>query len=168
MGLTRQSIVSSNERQHKKYLSHIQEWMINQYSKQCCVWRSFNRCKKTFQKNKVYCITGTSSHRRCSIKKDVLKNFDVFFIKKETLAQVFSCEFCEIFKNTYLKEHMRTAASIQGERNISFSGNFAHVLNKWFYKPFADFRSILMWTNDVTNLQEVNRQEYHVDSKLSK
>ena len=23
------------------------------------------------------------------------------FIKKETLAQVFSCEFCEIFKNTY-------------------------------------------------------------------
>ena len=24
-----------------------------------------------------------------------------FFIKKETLAQVFSCEFCEIFKNTY-------------------------------------------------------------------
>ena len=23
------------------------------------------------------------------------------FIKKETPAQVFSCEFCEIFKNTY-------------------------------------------------------------------
>ena len=23
------------------------------------------------------------------------------FIKKETLAQVFSCEFCEIFKNTF-------------------------------------------------------------------
>ena len=51
-------------------------------------------------------------------------------MKKETVAQVFSCEFCEIFKNTYLKEHMRTAASIQGERNISFSANFAHVLNK--------------------------------------
>ena len=25
----------------------------------------------------------------------------VFFIKKETLAQVFSCEFCEISKNTF-------------------------------------------------------------------
>ena len=24
------------------------------------------------------------------------------FIKKDTLAQVFSCEFCEIFKNTFL------------------------------------------------------------------
>ena len=29
------------------------------------------------------------------------------FIKKETLAQVFSCEFCEISKNTFLTEHLR-------------------------------------------------------------
>ena len=28
------------------------------------------------------------------------------FIKKETLAQVFSCEFCEISKNTFFKEHL--------------------------------------------------------------
>ena len=28
------------------------------------------------------------------------------FIKKETLAQVFSCEFCEIFKNTIFIEHL--------------------------------------------------------------
>ena len=28
------------------------------------------------------------------------------FIKKETLAQVFSCEFCEIFKNTFFTEHL--------------------------------------------------------------
>ena len=33
------------------------------------------------------------------------------FIKKETLAQVFSGEFCQVFKNTYFKEHLRTAAS---------------------------------------------------------
>ena len=26
------------------------------------------------------------------------------FIKKETLAQVFLCEFCEIFKNTFFTE----------------------------------------------------------------
>ena len=63
------------------------------------------------------------SQQRCSIKKGVLKNFTKFtgkrlcqsiffnkvikkflkFIKKETLAQVFSCEFCEIFKNTFLQ-----------------------------------------------------------------
>ena len=29
------------------------------------------------------------------------------FIRKETLAQVFSCEFCEIFKNTFFIEHLR-------------------------------------------------------------
>ena len=33
------------------------------------------------------------------------------FIEKETLAQVFPCEFCEIFKNTYFEEYLWTAAS---------------------------------------------------------
>ena len=65
-------------------------------------------------------------------KKDVLKNFVQFtgkhlyqslffnkvagvasnFIKKETRSQVFSCEFCEIFKKTYFKEHLQTATSV--------------------------------------------------------
>ena len=52
--------------------------------------------------------------RSCSVKKGVLRNFVKLtvkhlcqspflnnFIKKVTLAQVFSCEFCEIFKNTF-------------------------------------------------------------------
>ena len=47
-------------------------------------------------------INFRSSQQRCSMKKDVLRNFAKFtgkhlcqslFIKKETLAQVFSCEF---------------------------------------------------------------------------
>ena len=33
------------------------------------------------------------------------------FIKKETLAQVFSCEFCDISKNTFFTEDIRTTAS---------------------------------------------------------
>ena len=33
------------------------------------------------------------------------------FIKKESLAQVFFCEFCKIFKNTSFTEHLRTTAS---------------------------------------------------------
>ena len=33
------------------------------------------------------------------------------FIKKETLAQVFSCEFCEISKNTFFTEHVWATAS---------------------------------------------------------
>ena len=35
----------------------------------------------------------------------------VFFIKKETLAQVFSFEFWESSKNTFLTEYLRAAAS---------------------------------------------------------
>ena len=62
----------------------------------------------------------------CSIKKGALKNFAIFtrkhlcqspffnkvedaacnFIKKETLAQVFSCAFCEILKNIFFTEHL--------------------------------------------------------------
>ena len=34
------------------------------------------------------------------------------FIKKETLAQVFSCEFCEISKNTFFTKHLWATASV--------------------------------------------------------
>ena len=63
-----------------------------------------------------------SSHRRCSIKKNSqnsqentcarasflikLQSETCNFIKKRTLAQVLSCEFCEIFKNTFFTEHL--------------------------------------------------------------
>ena len=32
-------------------------------------------------------------------------------IKKETLAQLFFYKFCELLKNTYFEEHLRTAAA---------------------------------------------------------
>ena len=63
---------------------------------------------------------GRSSHRRCSIKIGVLKNFAKFkgkhlchslFFNKNTLAQVFSCEFCKNFKNILLTEQLQTTAS---------------------------------------------------------
>ena len=78
-----------------------------------------------------YCLV-RSSHQRCSLKKVVFKisqysqentrawvSFSIklqasslqLYKKKETLAQVLSCEFCEIFKNTFFKEHLRTIAS---------------------------------------------------------
>ena len=33
-------------------------------------------------------------------------------IKKETPRQVFSCEYCEIFKSTYFEEHLRATVSV--------------------------------------------------------
>ena len=64
-------------------------------------------------------ILDRSSHRRCSVRKDVLRNFAKFtgkhlcqglfmsgpkacnFIKKYTLAQVFSCEFFEFLRTPF-------------------------------------------------------------------
>ena len=55
-------------------------------------------------------------------KKGILRNFakftgkhlcqNLFFIKKESLAQEFSCEFCEISKNTYFYRTSLVAASV--------------------------------------------------------
>ena len=42
--------------------------------------------------------------QRCSVKKVTLK-------KKETLAQMFFCEFCEIFKNTFFNRTTPVAVS---------------------------------------------------------
>ena len=60
------------------------------------------------------------SHWRCSVKKvflEILQNSQknicarpnaYNFTEKETLGEVFSCEFCEISKKTFSTEHPRT------------------------------------------------------------
>ena len=50
----------------------------------------------------------TSSHPEMLCKKGFLRNFPNF--KKETLTQVFSCEFCEICKNTFSYRTLPVAA----------------------------------------------------------
>ena len=53
------------------------------------------------------------------------------FIEKETLAQVFSCEFCEISKNTFFTEHFWATASIINK--ISPFADLRHGLKHIFY-----------------------------------
>ena len=86
------------------------------------------------QKNKERTETVT---RRCSIK-NVFRNFAKFtgkqlcqspfynkvaglacnFMKKEILAQAFSCKFCEISKNTFYQRTPLVAASLKKERKF--------------------------------------------------
>ena len=47
------------------------------------------------------------THWKCSARKGVLRNF-----KKETLAQVFSCELCEISQKIFFQEHLRATAFV--------------------------------------------------------
>ena len=72
-------------------------------------------------------VRNKSSHRRGSVGKGILRNLPKFlgkhlrqslFInkvaglrKKDTLTRVFSCEFYEIFKNTFFTEHLWFTAS---------------------------------------------------------
>ena len=64
--------------------------------------------------NKIIRINVWSSHRRCSLRKVVLRpeSEACNFIKKWSLAQAFSCEFCEISKSTFSIGHLWATASL--------------------------------------------------------
>ena len=109
-----------------KYRSSIMQSTFHHLT---IIWAARYSLIFSFQASKPL-TKSRSSHRRCSVNKDVLKNFANFtgkhlcwslfnkvtylkacnFIKK-TPTQVFSCEIREIFKNNYFEEHLRTTAS---------------------------------------------------------
>ena len=68
------------------------------------------------------------------------------FIKKETLAQVFSCEFCQITKNTFL-QRTHVAAVVSREKDLTKSVILREKtfdkLPKWIYRFKGVFRTIV-------------------------
>ena len=81
-----------------------------------------------------------SSHQRCSLEKGVLRNFSKFTGKQQlcqsllfnkvagtAVAQLLSCEFWEISKNTFFTEQLWTTAPDAGSSSLqcmqSFNGN---------------------------------------------
>ena len=54
------------------------------------------RCSKKFRK----------LHRKTPVLKSLLKAFRTKTLLKETPAQMFSSEYCKIFKNTYFEQHL--------------------------------------------------------------
>ena len=50
---------------------------------------------------------------------------DCNFIRKETATQLFSCELCEFFKDTYFEEHLRTSGKNEF-RTMSNSTDTGH------------------------------------------
>ena len=59
-------------------------------------------------------FTGTQIHRKTPVQESLFNKVAVLpatLFKKETLAQVFFCEFCQISKNTFFKEHVWVTAS---------------------------------------------------------
>ena len=72
-------------------------------------------CKKVFLKIYQNSQEKTSTSVSFLIKLQALV---CNFIKKETLAQVFSCKFCEIFKTTFLTEHFLATASVACQKHV--------------------------------------------------
>ena len=70
-------------------------------------------CKKVFLE-----IWQNSQENTCA-RVSLLIKLACNFIKKETLAQVFSCEFCEISKNTFFTEHLRATASVRFKKMLT-------------------------------------------------
>ena len=108
------------------------------------------------------------SNQRYSIKIRVPNNFPKFtgkhlcqslFFKKETLAQVFSCEFCEISKNIFFTEHLGTTTSAC---NNFFNNDYFHyctvvglqvqklILNS-IICTLINLRIVNIWANDFQN-----------------
>ena len=50
---------------------------------------------------------------------------DLQLYLKRTLAQVLSCEFCKIFKNTYFVKQLQKAASVYCQANINLEKSLA-------------------------------------------
>ena len=103
-------------------LSHLNQRIFNHNFQDCvnplCSCRLLVEFSSHFF---LHCYQFRSSHRKSSVRKSVLRNFTKFtrkhlcqslFIKKETLAQVLSCEFCEISENNFFIEHLWATASI--------------------------------------------------------
>ena len=59
---------------------------------------------------------------------------NLIFIKKDTLAEVFSCEFCEIFKNTFFYRKPPVAASATPMK--MFSCEFGEVFQNDIFEKY--------------------------------
>ena len=87
-----------------KKSSYIEQKLVNN----AVVW---HEVKKIIEVTEVLKLGKHSVSIGLNRKIFLIKRILINFIKKETLAQMFSCEFCEISKNTFFTEHLWTATS---------------------------------------------------------
>ena len=118
------NIVVSNQTwksYHKFFIYSHQTWnastnSVNKISTQSCVTydAGFKERATRDVLQKTYSWKFRKIHRKTSVPVSPFQSYRPEVckcIKKDNLAQVFSCEFCEIFKNTFFTEYLRTTAS---------------------------------------------------------
>ena len=96
----------------------------------------FQNLYKDFFESKIRVETFTEAATEGVLKKKGISQNSIF-LKKETLAQVFSCELCEICKNTFFTEHVRMTASTFGILISFFRPKSLRKVNLTSIKPFS-------------------------------
>ena len=84
--------------------------------------------------------------------------FLINFIKKEALAQVFSCEYCEISKNTFFTEHLWTTAS--SSRRLSV------ICYLWYSNWFKNETSLILNTNSEAYSEPCQTSKMEIFAKI--
>ena len=94
------------------------------------------------------------------------------FIKKEALAQVFSCEICENFKNTFFIQHLQTTASDTKETSTVATNEFLckissrnKISNEYFNLCEAEISldEIIKSINSETNNKSSGNHSFTVE-----
>ena len=112
------------------------------------------------------------SHRRCSVRKGVLRHFAKFtgqqlcqrlfwpeacnFIKKEIWHRCFSVNFCEISKNTFFTEHLCATASILCDRSILYFLLFVLLIISHICLNIGSWKGSFVWKYCAFNLSTLN------------
>ena len=75
------------------------------------------------------------------------------FIKKKILAQVFSCEFCEISKNTLFTKHLRAIASVEQSTSTHLHEHSLCILLVCWHRYYDflhfPFMTVLLYINRI-------------------
>ena len=108
-------------------MRHYYRSSHQRYSMKKGVLRNFAKFTGKHLCQSPFLIKLQASYRNQSIDLQI-KSIDWFlyeacnFIKKDTLAQMLSCEFCEISKNTFFTEQLWTTASVISTKNTIWAG----------------------------------------------
>ena len=92
-------------------------------------------CKKGAPK---YLAKFIEKHQRQSLFFNKVAGQACKFIKRETLTQVFFCEFCEIFKNTYFHKAFPVAASERCSKK--FHESMEHMIRRLFFNKITSLQ----------------------------
>ena len=117
--------------------------MFSLKNSEAAVWRC--SVEKVFFRKKSYKIIGKHLCQSLLFNKVTSLSQAYNFIKKETLAQVFSYEFCEISKNTFFTGHPWATVSVSIKLE-AYSESSQISIMEFFAKTVGGFQSLNIYT----------------------